>query len=346
MMHDLKKLFSLMLLTLMILSLAACAGEAEPLVDKDANISVCHANVYTADGSQVILTSLRDEAARELYEYFATSAYVSMIGAVADSVPYITATFEKATESGEYDGVIEFAVYSNDKVELNDEIIGRLDGAFELLATSIFENKNDVALASQCSLVENDPEGKELWRENIIGRLSREVFNELESGTYVENPERIENYQAYYSVSFSPQGEFDIESGDLYDYRIYENDYVMRKNLFSEVGYVGLGYLDGAYKMLRGTVDEEKAIKKAESEAGFEFNTLIVKTPKSVEWDYSDLSDINCVSVGKAMDEDNYVWWSVIIESESKETTLEAERWLEARGDVVMVSLNYLMKIE
>ena len=46
------------------------------------------------------------------------------------------------------------------------------------------------------------------------------------------------------------------------------------------------------------------------------------------------------------MDEDNYVWWSVIIESESKETTLEAERWLEARGDVIMVSLNYLMKIE
>ncbi len=328
------------------LALASCAGEAEPLVDKDANISVCHANVFAADGSQVIVTSFRDEVVRELYEYFATSAYVSMLGAVADSVPYITATFEKVTESGEYDGVVEFAVYSNDKVEFNDEIIGRLDGAFELLSTSIFKNNANITPASKCSLTEYDPEGKEIEQYSLIGRLAHMVFYEFEDGKYVKDFDRTDNVKAYYDVSFSPRGEFDIESGDFYDYRIYADDYVMRKNLFSKDGYVDLGHLDGAYEMLRGVMVESEAIEKAESEAGFEFNTLIVQSLKSTELDLDDLSEIGCVSVSQWMDDENYLWWTVTIESESKEETLEAERFLEARDDIFVVSLNYIMRLE
>ncbi len=328
------------------LALTSCAGEGEPLVDKDANINVCYANAYDTSGNLLLSVTLRDGEADELYRYFATSGYITRLGDVTAAVPYITASFEKVTDSGEYDGVIEFAVYSNDKVALGDEIIGRLDGVFSMLAAKMFDKKADVKPASRCSVVEYDQGGKEIDRESLIGSLSRKVWNELEEGAYFEDPERVDNFQAYYTVSFAPYGVFDTESGECYSYRIYEDDYVMRHNIFEKDGYVALGHLDGVYEILRNSVAEEKAMQKAESEAGFEFNTLMVQASKSAELDIESLDEVNCISVSHLMEDGAYLWWTVIIESESKEETLEAERLLEARDDIFVVSLNYIMRIE
>ena len=317
-----------------------------PLVDRDADINVCYASAYDTSGDLLLTVTLHDSEVEELYRYFATSGYITHLGDIAPNLPYITASFEKVTESGEYDGIIEFAVYANDKVELGDEVIGKLDGVYSMLSTKMFEKKAKVKTMSLCSVVEYDRGGGEIDRESLIGGPSLGIFNDLEGGVYFEDPERVDKFLAYYTVSFAPYGVFDAESGEVYDYRIYEDDYVMRYNIFEKESYVALGRLEGIYELVRDALAEEKAIQKAESEAGFEFNTLMVQASKSSDFDIEDLADVNCISVGHLMEDDNYLWWTVMIESESMEETLEAKRLLEERGDVYIVCLNYLMRME
>lgn len=339
-------LLPLIIAIILPLALTSCADAGEPLVDKNANVSVCYANAYDTSGNLLLTTILREGEAEELYRYFATSGYMTRLGDVAPAAPYITASFEKATESGEYDGIIEFAVYANDKVELGNEIIGRLDGVYSMLSTKIIEKRTKVKTMSLCSVFEYDRSGEEIDREDLLGRLPREIFDRLDNGTYFEDPERVDKFQAYYTVSFAPYGVYDTESGELYDYRIYEDDYVMRYNIFEKECYVALGCLDGIYDVVRDAVAEEKAIQKAESEAGFEFNKLMVQASKLSDFDFEDFAEINCISVSHLMDDENYLWWTIRIESESEEETLKAKQLLEARDDIYIVCLNYKMRID
>lgn len=342
-----KKLIPLIIIAILLPAvLASCADAGEPLVDASLDVERCYLNAY--DISENLLSSVivRAAEADELYGYFSSSGYASLLGAVADFKPYISVTFEKATESGEYGGVVEFIVYSTDKVELNDEIIGRLDGAFAMLASCISEKFRDVEHASIANMHKFNADGKETDYAAPIGDLSRKIFYELDGGAYIKGDGSVNRLQDCINIVFLPQAEFDIESGDMYEFKVYGDDYVTRRNIYSKDGYTDLGYLKGSYKMLEEAFAHCDEIKAAETNAGFSFSRLILQTKLGTELELSDFPEVKCLRVGKLMDGEDSILWTLIIESESEKEIREAEKLLEARDDILLVSLDYFMSID
>lgn len=64
------------------------------------------------------------------------------------------------------------------------------------------------------------------------------------------------------------------------------------------------------------------------------------------EYDLTDFSEVNCLRAGVLLEGDNSVWWTLIIESESEKEILEAKNHLEAREDILSVTLDYIMRID
>lgn len=144
-MFRLKKLFSILLVTLMILPLASCAGIGDgaligsPILSDDGSHIVVSLNYFDESGNEESSLMIRNEKeADALYKVFSEGKYVSGLPRVAIEMPYIAVGFHKSPiVRGESPILGKYRVYSDSCVfeDTSSGLVekGRLDGIYEKL---------------------------------------------------------------------------------------------------------------------------------------------------------------------------------------------------------------------
>ncbi|MBO5700964.1 MAG: hypothetical protein J6S71_00840 [Clostridia bacterium] len=327
-----------------LLTFPSCAGTNAEEPETDVKIRVCYINAYDVNDESLGSVTIRDNEAKDLYKYFKKSGYERLLGAVRDKKPYISAVFETVGEDGNVDGEIAFYVYSTDKVEHNNEIIGKLGGAYEKLVSHFEKHFNKVKPVSLCTARDFDINGKETDTYRLIGDDARELFYELDDGEYLED-EEIPSRGAYVRLTYSSSSEFDTETGFMNDFMVYDDDIVLRRNIFSEDKYVELGRLKGVYSKVKSAVDRQKEIGKAEKTAGFSFSQVMFRTDLGVEYEIDDFEEIKCLDIGILLKAEDCLWWHITIDSHTEAEMLAAEKYLKERADVTEVNLDYIVNL-
>jgi len=348
----LKKLFAAIMILLLI-PLASCAGGEDNVGDDGTRIARGYLTSYGADETRRSSVKIADDDLMDFYLFFSEGDYVKGIYGLPSAKPYVSVTFEKENENGEYVSTVEYTVLPNDKVDYYDPqtdaengFRGKLPGAYDMAIAYISESKNEVARASIGRIAEYDIEGKVRRSESVIGKSSRELFYELDEADYVRGNDRTDVEHAYILVKFEPTGEYDRESGNTDEFRVYDDDYVMRGSVLSVSGWIELGHLKGAYKMLTREIDRQIELREKEVEAGFGFTSIMIQTAAGLEYEPADFPEVGCLRVGKLLDGDVTEWWILTIDSECEEDTLAAAEALKARADVKLVNLNYIVTID
>lgn len=349
---QLKSFFTVIMILLMI-PLASCAGGEDNIGEDGTRIARGYLTSYSADETRRSSVKIADDDLMDFYLFFSEGDYVKGIYGLPSAKPYVSVTFEKENENGEYVSTVEYTVLPNDKVDFYDPktdaengFRGKLPGAYDMAISYISESKSEVARASLGSVAEYDIEGKVKRSESVVGKSSRKLFYELDEADYVKGNDRTDIEHAYILVKFEPTGEYDRESGNTDEFRVYDDDYVMRGNVLSVSGWIELGHLKGAYKMLTREIERQIGLREKEVEAGFGFTSIMIQTAAGLEYELADFPEIDCLRVGKLLDGDVTEWWVLTIDSESEEDTLAAAEALKVRADVKLVNLNYLLTID
>lgn len=347
----LKKCFTVIMLMLLIL-LASCAGENARIND-GTRIARGYLTAYSADDTRRSSIKIADEDLMEFYLLFSEGHYVKRIYGLPSAKPYVSIIFEKEDENGEYHSTIEYIVLSNDKVSFEDPIDdtengfrGKLPGAYEKALSYIADAKNEVRRAALCTITAYDAQRDTESVESAVGKSSEDLFDALDGGDYVSGNDRTDVVMSYITVRFEPSGEYDRESGYTDEFRVYEDDYVIRRNVFSVTGWLDLGHFKGAYGMLVDEIEHQRKIYNEEVAAGFSFDSIMIQTSAQGDYEASDFPEIDCLRVSKLIDDDVTVWWTLVIDSESAEDTLAAAEMLKTRSDVKAVCLNYIMTLD
>lgn len=160
MMHDLKKLFSLLIVTMMIFSLASCAGIGDgaligsPILSDDGAYGAS-LTFFDASGNEESTFFIRNnEEAKALYRDFTEGEYVSGVPRLAIEMAYVEVSFNQRTNIPEDSASLgKYRVYSDSCVfeETASGLVekGRLDGINEKLMNYInLEDSNVLYIES------------------------------------------------------------------------------------------------------------------------------------------------------------------------------------------------------
>ena len=143
-MFRLKKLFSILLVTLMILPFAACAGIGDgaligsPIPSDDGDYGASLTFFDAAGNEESSLFIKNKEEAKALYKDFSEGEYVSGVPRLAIEMPYTKVSFHKRSNIPEDSASLgKYRVYSDSCVfeETASGLVekGRLDGIYEKL---------------------------------------------------------------------------------------------------------------------------------------------------------------------------------------------------------------------
>ncbi len=226
---------------------------------------------------------------------------------------------------------------------------GALTGNIQTSGDTVEEqNKEEI----YCILTLYDASGNSSLRVILDGENKQEVIDLVEHGEYDNYREIDSLVRAHISVEFSEDVmavSSDDQTVNPWGYRIYADGFVAEINHASSwmPGLNPLGKQEGIYERVLEIMEKvNEDIAKAEEDAGFAFDSLMIKTAAGKIYTPSDFSEIDCTSVSQMMTtKDGVVWWVLKIDSNTKEKLLDAVEKLEARDDILSVSLDYIMTI-
>ncbi len=152
-----------------------------------------------------------------------------------------------------------------------------------------------------CVLTVYDTDGNGTYRARLGKEDMQELISLISTGEYdnYREPDSLNN--SYIMVECEMAQEVSTAFKVLTTgYRIYSDDFVAEMNSLSSwmPGLWPLGKQEGIYARVIEIMNEaNKDIARAESAAGFSFDSLIVRAGEDYEFKASDFEDLGCIGV-------------------------------------------------
>jgi uncharacterized lipoprotein YehR (DUF1307 family) len=254
MMHDLKKPFSLLIVTLMILSLASCEGIGDGALIGDVYLNgeriVCTVEAYTFDHELRDSFRMDGAPANELFAYMTGYEYDNrVLEGNFMMAQYVTVTFERYNLKGERLSDVDpesglkyqYRVFVDDETmqKLSDgegyQTLGYPDGMYERIVGYFAVRSSSNGYF--CSI---SPEEFPQAHINTPAQAGYRMYKSLTEGEYVTDTDRVYKEQEHYIVSF--------DGASRIIYYIYEDDSVMEFYVSPDINFKPLGTLNGIYK--------------------------------------------------------------------------------------------------
>lgn len=346
-MFRLKKLFSLLIVTLMILPLASCAGIGDGAligdIELDGERIVCAVEAYTGDNELLDSFKMDGAPANELFAYMTEYEYDEQVIDSIMSDPYVVVSFERYDLKGvklsdldpENGRKYQYRVTGNDNTAQRSaeseyyDRLGNANGLYQKIV-ELF-NVRSQSNGYFCSIYSSEPYSAYVKAKADSGYRLYKLLTDAE---YITGLDRTANEKAYYIIGFNGASDK--------SYYVYEDDFVEEFDSTVEDGdlYKPLGHVKGIYATAeRYFIEALKTTNNKDREVGAYLNRLTVRTKTGI-MTVNDFSDIGCVYLEKdnpSMKNGEYCW-RVYFQRVSSLYELEQKaKILEAREDVTYV---------
>lgn len=225
-------------------------------------------------------------------------------------------------------------------------LIDNVQTSGEMLGVIEDQNADELTI-----LTVYDTDGNGLYRVKLGDEHVQELTELIKAGEYDSYRDDASLGNKYILVDFPSEINLDSNIASQNDFKIYADDFVAEMNLASSwmPGLLPLGKQEGIYERVIEIMNEaSKDIVRAESAAGFAFDTLIVCTKQGYGAKISDFEDLGCIGVNHLMEDkqNNNTWWTLTFDSFTEDEIRDIATKLKSREGIVSVEFNYILTLD
>lgn len=230
------------------------------------------------------------------------------------------------------------------------------DGALSNEAQTTAEPSvpDSVEAETDCVLTCYDDKGNGTYRARVPVADMSELMELIMTGEY-NNSAGITSSDSYVLLDFPDRIDVDNNVGIFNDVKIYTDDYYVVENFHPdsmwspEVDGFPIGKIEGIYDQVIQLMNEaKKDISKAESAAGFAFDTLLVSGDAIYSFAASDFEDLGCIGVSRLLyaEKQGVQLWTFTFDSCSEEKIRDIASKLKSHSEITSVEFNYVMSYD
>lgn len=207
-----------------------------------------------------------------------------------------------------------------------------------------------VEAETNCVLTVYDGGGNGWYRVRLGKEDMQELITLVLEGEYDSSRDVTSLENHYILIDFPSEINLDSNVAVYNDVRIYADDFVADESLASswQPGLSPRGKQEGIYDRVFEIMNKaNEDVSKAEADAGFEFDSLLVSAEGAYSFEVSDFEDLGCIGVrSETLYDNGYRWWTFAFDCSTEEDIRNIASELMSREGIRLADFDYIHTIE